>query len=140
MREARKVFGWDGDGADSIGKISVEKIAQVDFKKAEAVGGTYNKRMPTKKAGAKKKWRYFYDQEKYDGRDDAHTGGKDNAKAHLSKKIAACIGEKGCDAKAMGPLVKKFGAKKVAEVLRENQKGGTLAFKKGKFSLCKRKG
>lgn len=110
------------------------------LQKAEARGGTYYKRMPTAKAGNKKKWRYFYEQDKYDGRDDAHTGGEDNARTHLSRKIMKCVGEKGCDAKAMGPLVKKFGAKKVAEVLRENQKGGTLAFKKGRFSLCKRKG
>lgn len=107
------------------------------LQKAEARGGTYYKRTPAKKAG---KWRYFYNPEDYDKRDDAHRGGEETSKAYLSRKILGCVGEKGCDAKAMAPLVKKFGAKKVAEVLRENQNGGTLAFKKGKFSLCKRKG
>jgi hypothetical protein len=115
-------------------------IRKGKLQKAEAKGGTYYKRMPAK-SGSKKKWRYFYDAKDYDGRDDAHTGGEDNARAHLSKRVLGCVtdaGSKGCGPDGLGDLVKKFGAKGVAEALRDGKKSGTLAYKKGKFSMCKK--
>ena len=107
------------------------------LQKGEPRGGSYFKRTPAKKAG---KWRYFYKPDDYNKRDDAHVGGEDAGNAYLSKKVLGCVGEKGCGPESFKDLVKKHGHKKVAQVLRAGQKGGTLTFKKGKFSLCKRKG
>lgn len=113
--------------------------AQLDLVKAEARGGKYHRRIP--RAGGKG-FRYIYSPEDYNNRSDAHTGGEDNAKAYLGSSIAKCLKSAGgsCGPDAFKSLVKRYGAKQVAEALRDGQKSGTLAFKKGKFSLVKPKG
>ena len=135
-------FNYSLDG-NSLQKSMVVLTADELLQKSEPRGGAYYKRVPVTKAGAKRKWRYFYKPEDYDSRDDAHTGGEDNQKRYLSGQVAKCIkaaGKKGCGPEALSGLVKKYGAKKVAKTLRESVNGGTLAFKKGKFSVGSSRG
>jgi len=106
--------------------------------KAEARGGKYHRRIPR---ASGKGFRYIYSPEDYAKRADAHTGGEDNAKVYLGSGIAKCLKAAGgsCGPDAFKSLVKRYGAKRVAEALRDGQKSGMIAFKKGKFSLAKPK-
>ena len=66
---------------------------------------------------------------------------KDNAKVYLGSGIAKCLKAAGgsCSPDAFKSLVKRYGAKRVAEVLRDGQKSDMVVFKKGKFLLTKPK-
>jgi hypothetical protein len=122
--------------------MTLTEIVTVDdlLQKAESRGGKYYKRVPVVKGG-KTTHRYFYNEDDYKKRKDAHTGGEENERSYLSGSVMKCVqkaGEAGCHPKDMEGLVTKFGAKKVAEVLRESAKGGKLSFKKGRFYLPKK--
>ena len=82
-----------------------------------------------------------YSPEDYAKRADVHTGGEDNAKVYLGSGIVKCLKAAGgnCGPDAFKSLVKRYGVKRVAEALRDGQKSGMVAFKKGKFSLAKPK-
>lgn len=150
--EAKKSLGLKERGqkiAPMLPEEEMERVAksmcvytadELLLQKADARGGTYYKRVPGK---GTRKWRYFYKPEDYDSRDDTHTGGGDNERSYLSASVSKCIkaaGPKGCGPESLKSLVKKYGAKKVGETLRQSVKGGTLAFKKGKFSAVKPRG
>ncbi len=100
--------------------------------KAEARGGKYHKRVPKSGGG----FHYIYDAKTYDSRDDAHLDGKEAGVAYIAGKIGKCLesaGKKGCEPKDFEALVKRHGPKRVASALRDGVKGGSLAFKKGRF-------
>ncbi len=125
----KESFGWDGDGSDHIGKIQVEKVEE--FKKSGAIGGTYYRKVPKKKG---KGDNYYYTREDYNKSKQAHTSGQDNERTYLSGKVQDTIskaGEKGCDVAGFEELVKKYGAKKIANSLREGK--DSYEFKKGRF-------
>ena len=113
-------------------------VTRKSLVKAEARGGKYHRRIPR---ASGKGFRYIYSPEDYAKRADAHTGGEDNAKVYLGSGIAKCLKAAGgsCGPDAFKSLVKRYGAKRVAEALRDGQKSGMIAFKKGKFSLAKPK-
>jgi len=101
--------------------------------KAEARGGKYHRRVPTENG----KHKYYYDEDQYRNREDAHMNGEDELKKYLSGKVQKCIlkaGDNGCDIKAFESLVKKYGAKIVSDVLRKNT-GKLFTFQKGCFKL-----
>jgi len=126
--------------------IAMNKMIVVtpdELLKADARGGSYYKRTPSGKAGNKQKWRYFYNKEAYDKRDDAHRDGEEAGRSYVAGKVLKCVGasgSKGCGPDALSDLVKKFGAAKIAHALHDHQNRGTLSFKKGKFTLRKEKG
>jgi len=104
------------------------------LEKAEARGGKYYKRVPSKNG---KRHRYFYTPDDYDKRDDAHVSGEDASKAYLNNKVCKCVmgaGKKGCKTDAFEPLVKKYGSKSVAQSLKDSVNGGKLEYKKGRFN------
>ena len=109
-----------------------EDMRAYSLVKAEARGGKYHRRISR---ASDKGFRYIAK------RADAHTGGEDNAKVYLGSGIAKCLKATGgsCGPDAFKSLVKRYGAKRVAEALRDGQKSGMIAFKKGKFSLAKPK-
>ena len=114
-------------------KSMVQIITPDDLIKAEARGGMYYKRMPSKNG---KRHRYFYNKEDYDKRDDAHVSGDDATGTYLSNKVCKCVGamgKKGCGPEAFDSLVKKYGTKRIAKTLKDTVKDGRLSYKKGKF-------
>lgn len=151
-KTGRKAFGWDDDGSDNGGRIQVQRINREEFHqkamlvftaddllKAQARGGRYYRRVPTQKPEAKRKWRYFYDSKNYDSREDAHTRGEDNQRAYLTHRVEKCLkagGSDGCSPEHLAGLVKRFGAKAVAESLRGLTVGGKFVFRKGRFYIA----
>lgn len=103
------------------------------LEKAEARGGSYHRRVPKPGGG----YTYYYDEEKYKNSKQAHTNGKETQHGYISGKIQKCIeeaGGKGCGPESFSDLVKKYGAKTVANVFKKDPK---YSFKKGKFFLQK---
>jgi len=125
----KKIFGWDGDGADHIGRISVKRTDSLQ--KAEARGGKYYRRVPKPGGG----WNYIYKPEDYHQRKDAHTHGPDAAKEYIAKRVTGMLenAKKGLHPKELEGLVKKYGVDTVAAVLDEHHKAGKITLKKGKI-------
>jgi hypothetical protein len=100
--------------------------------KAEPRGGKYHRRIPKPGGG----YRYIYDADQYGQREDAHVKGSEASRAYVSRRVAQAVdgaGSKGVEPAALKSLVKRHGAKRVAQALRDHAENGTLAFKKGKF-------
>jgi hypothetical protein len=106
------------------------------LQKAEARGGTYHRRVPRKNG---KGFNYFYDEEKYSNRGDAHLSGTEVRDNRIKKAVGAMLEEKNeCTPQDMRDLVKKYGAKEVAGVLKKQcGDGGFMKFKNGKFKARK---
>ena len=118
---------------------SLVQIVTADeiLEKAEARGGSYHRRVPAKGG---KGYRYIYDEEKYNTREDAHLSGVDAKSMRIQKAVTGMVtaAEKGCSVEEMKALSKKFGSKEVASVLKKQcSEGGTLQYKGGKFSVKK---
>jgi hypothetical protein len=126
----QKAFSfWKARLAKSVG---CEVYSPDELRKAEARGGSYYRRVPTKKGG----YRYYYDQGKYDGSKDAHTSGSDARTGYLKKRVMHTIeqaGDKGCDVESFKALAKRYGVKEVAGVVKGCVDGKELSFKKGRF-------
>jgi len=113
-------------------KSRVQIVTPDDLKKGEAKGGNYVRRVQTEKGG----YRYYYDEEKYKNSRHHQVTGDEAAKTYLSKTLSSMVeksGTEGCGPESMKPLVKKYGAKKVGDVLRESCEGGHITYKGGKF-------
>ena len=113
--------------------VRVEVVTVDELVKAEPRGGKYHRRVPKPGGG----FRYVYDEGSYQRRPDAHINGEDANLAYATKQVIKCVegaGPGGCRARAFKPLVKKFGSKKVAQILEGNA-GGKISFKGGKFKL-----
>lgn len=107
------------------------------LEKAEARGGKYHRRVPREKGG----YTYYYDEDKYKTSKQAHTSGEEGTHSYVSGKLEKCIsnlGTKGCGPEAFADLVKKYGSKVVADILRKDV-GTKYTFEKGKFFLKKTK-
>jgi hypothetical protein len=102
------------------------------LEKAEARGGTYHRRTPRKNG---KGFTYYYDADKYASSKDAHLSGAEARDSRIKKAVSTMLGEKTeCTPDDMKDLVKKFGAKEVAGVLKKQcGDGGSMEFKNGKF-------
>jgi hypothetical protein len=104
------------------------------LKKAEARGGSYHRRVPRPKGG----YTYYYDEEKYRNSKQAHTNGQESQHIYISGKVHKCIeaaGKKGCGPDAFRDLVKKYGAKAVSNVIRNDVANSKYTFQKGIFVL-----
>ncbi len=131
----RKVFEWDGDGADQIGKIRVQ-LAD-NMQKAVERGGKYVKRIPKPGGG----YHYIYDEKKYAQRKDAHISGSDAAKTYITHRVERLLeSQKSFHPKELEGLVKRYGVKAVAGVLDEHHKAGKIELKKGKIVVKAKKG
>lgn len=106
------------------------------LEKAEARGGNYHRRVPKKNG---KGFNYFYDEEKYASRNYAHLSGAEARDGRIKKAVGAMLEEKTeCVPEDMKDLVKKYGAKEVAAVLKKQcGDGGPVEFKNGKFKARK---
>lgn len=117
---------------------SVVQVVSPDevLEKAEARGGNYHRRVPKKKG---KGYNYFYDEEKYASRNYAHLSGAEARDNRIKKAVGAMLEEKTeCAPGDMKDLVKKYGAKEVAAVLKKQcGDGGPMEFKNGKFKARK---
>lgn len=102
------------------------------LEKAEARGGTYHRRTPKKNG---KGFNYHYDPDKYASRSDAHLSGTEARDNRIKKAVSSMLEQKSeCVPEDMKDLVKKYGAKEVADVLKKQcGDGGTMEFKNGKF-------
>lgn len=120
----------------AVQKSRVQVVTPDELRKAEARGGSYHRRV----MGKSGRYRYYYDPEKYDSRDDAHLSGADAAKSYIRKCVTAQLtkaGKKGCDVGELQPLAKKYGAKTVANVLRQSRDDGFLTYSGRRLRLSK---
>jgi len=120
-------------------KKSVVQVVTPDeiLEKAEARGGSYHRRIP--RPGGKG-YRYFYNKEDYDKREDAHVSGKDATAARITKAVSTLVegSKEGCGVAEMKGLAKKFGSKEIAAHLKKQcAEGGTMEYKGGKFKMKK---
>ena len=103
-----------------------------ELEKAFTPGGTYHKRVP--KANGKG-YTYYYDEEQYKRSKNRHVSGDEAASDYISDEVHKAVegaGKDGCDIGTFEPLVKKYGAKKVGEVMSAHN-GKKIKFKGGKF-------
>jgi hypothetical protein len=115
--------------------VRVEALTPEEMAKAMPRGGKYHRRVP--KAGGG--YTYVYDEATYQKRQDAHIDGEAASVAYVTDQVLKCVGkagEAGCRASAFKPLVQKYGAEKLAQILEGNA-GGKISFKGGKFKLVK---
>lgn len=100
----------------------------------EPKGGRYAKRVLSKDG---KRYRYFYDEEKYKAWGGAHISGEEASHTAIRNGIQKAVqngGTNGCELKCLQPLVKRYGHKMVAAILDEDvKKNGKLKFAKGKL-------
>ena len=115
-------------------KSLVAVITPDELRKGEARGGTYAKRVPSADG---KRFRYFYDEDKYKASRVAHISGEDASRTAIRGGIQKAVqngGTEGCELKCLQPLVKRYGSKMVASVLDEDvKKSKRLTFKKGRL-------
>lgn len=106
------------------------------LEKAEARGGSYHRRVPKKNG---KGFNYFYDEAQYSSRDYAHLSGAEARDNRIKKAVGSMLESKPEFApEDMKDLVKKYGAKEVAAVLKKQcGDGGPVEFKNGKFKARK---
>lgn len=112
-----------------------DKSYKKSLSKAEARGGEYHRRIKTEKG-----YRYIYDPEKYNSRDDAHVDGKETRKGNLKKGLYSCIkaaGQGGCPMESFADLVRKYGKEEVAGMIRNKVSSKELEFKAGRLYLKK---
>jgi hypothetical protein len=122
---------------EKLSKSVVEVLSPDEIlEKAEARGGNYHRRVPKKNG---KGYNYFYDEEKYASRNYAHLSGVEARDSRIKKAVGAMLEEKTeCSAGDMKDLVKKYGSKEVAAVLKKQcGDGGPIEFKNGKFKSRK---
>lgn len=118
-------------------KSMVQIMSTDDLRKAETRGGKYHRRVPREKGG----YTYYYDEDKYRNSKQAHTSGEEGTESYIFGKVQKAIeatGKAGCGPEAFKDLVKKYGAKAVAGVLRKNT-GGKLQFQKNRFKMIQAK-
>lgn len=128
----RSLSYWKGYRKSMTHVYKPEQLLQ----KAEARGGSYHRRVPKEGGG----YRYYYDEDKYKQSKDAHTNGKESQREYISGKVQKCIegsGSKGCGPDAFRDLVKKYGAKAVADIVKQDTSNSKYSYKKGKFILQK---
>ena len=110
-----------------------------DLRKAEAAGGTYYRRVKGKTG----RWRYYYDQQKYEGSPDAHLDGEGASKRAVRGKVGAMLekaGKGGVKLADLKPLTKRYGSKLVGGVLNDARAKGELAYKGGRLRPQSQKG
>jgi hypothetical protein len=118
---------------DQMSKSLVQVVTPDEvLEKAEARGGNYHRRVPKKNG---KGFNYFYDEEKYASRDYAHLSGAEARDGRIKKAVSTMLEKQSeCAPEDMKDLVKKYGAKEVAAVLKKQcGDGGSMEFKNGKF-------
>lgn len=104
----------------------------VDLEKAMNRGGKYFKRAPRKNG---KGFNYYYSEDDYNKSPSAHVNGEDANNSYLANKVQnILVASKGGDASLFKNLVKKYGVKKIENVLKKEIEKGTVVFKGKKFS------
>jgi len=125
--------------AEKLRKSRVELVTVDELRKAEAAGGTYYRRVKGKTG----KWRYYYDQEKYEGSKDAHLDGEGASKRAVRGKVGAMLekaGKAGVKLADLKPLTKRYGSKLVGGVLNDARGKGELTYKGGRLRPQSQKG
>lgn len=91
------------------------------LEKAQARGGNYHRRVTNPDTG---KHRYFYSEEEYAKRDDAHVSGKEAKAAACRMAVDKVVGDKGCEMSAIKNLADKYDPEMIADVIRNGVKSG----------------
>lgn len=117
---------------------SCQLVTVDELRKGEARGGTYYRRV----MGKSGRYRYYYDQDKYEGSPEAHLDGEGASKRAIKARVGALLekaGKAGVPVAELKTLTKRYGAKRVAGVLKSAQESGELSYKKGKLRAQARK-
>lgn len=121
------------DAWAALRAVYQERLGTVEeLEKGEARGGDYYKRVPRPGGG----YRYFYDEDKYQGHDGAHVGGEEAKAGYLDKRIAAAVegaGDRGILVSELQALAAKHGAGSVADRVRNLVQAGKLHFQSGRL-------
>lgn len=102
-----------------------------ELEKGEARGGNYHRRVTNPETG---KHRYYYSEEDYAKRGDAHLSGADVLKTKAKKAVLDHVeqcGDKGCDVDALKQLTDKHAAHHIADAVREHVQAGALKYDGG---------
>lgn len=112
----------------------LEKGETFTIEKAEARGGNYHRRVTDEKTG---KHRYFYSEDDYAKRPDAHLNGDDVKRSKARAAVLDAVGESGSSIDAMKGLSGKHDPEHIADAIRAHVKSGALVHKAGKLSRPK---
>lgn len=134
--------GWGLYGRSIVGALKQREQDRAEkseaLSKAEPRGGTYYRRVMTKGG----RYRYYYDQGKYESSPEAHLDGEGASKRAIKARVGALLekaGKAGVAVAELKTLTKRYGAKRVAGVLKSAQESGELTYKKGKLRAQARK-
>ncbi len=122
-QECAREHRWSGDTV-------IDARTGEELVKAFTPGGNYHKRVPRKSG---KGYNYYYDEDSYKRSKGRHVSGEEAGNEYIGTQIQKAVeeaGDGGCDIGTFEALVKKYGAKRVAGVMKE---GGKYSFKKGKL-------
>ncbi len=122
----RSLKHWRGLQKGVVQVVTPEELLE----KAFTPGGNYHKRVPRKSG---KGYNYYYDEDSYKRSKGRHVSGEEAGNEYIGTQIQKAVeeaGDGGCDIGTFEALVKKYGAKRVAGVMKE---GGKYSFKKGKL-------
>lgn len=118
---------------DKLRKSCVALVTVDELRKAEPKGGTYYRRV----MGKSGRYRYYYDQDKYERSKEAHLDGEGASKRAIKGKVGALLqkaGKNGIALADLKPLTKRYGSKLVGGVLNASRDKGELCLRKGR--LC----
>lgn len=121
---------------DRMQKSHVALVTVDELRKAGPAGGKYYRRVK----GRSGRYRYYYDQDKYERSNDAHLDGETTSKRVVQGKVGAMLekaGKAGVALADLKPLTKRYGSKLVGGVLNDARSRGELAFRKGRLSAQK---
>lgn len=127
--EEHKKLSAAGYSPSTMSTAAKDEALSKLMSKAMARGGTYHARVTDKATG---KHRYYYDEDKYASRPDAHLSGKGVLKSKCKGELAGCVG-KGAAVKDVVKKLSKYDEDVVKDAIRSAVKGGTLLYRNGKL-------
>lgn len=101
------------------------------IEKAMARGGSYHRRVKTGNG-----YRYYYDEDKYAERDDAHISGRDAKKANCRRDLDARLSGKGAKISALKHLSEKYDPEVITEVIRQGVQSGRYEHDQGMVRMA----
>lgn len=131
----RSLSFWKEKGTSMRLTISEQRAkgfqkSEGELEKAEPRGGNYHRRVTDPETG---KHRYYYSEEDYQKRGDAHVSGAEAKAGQCAKAVKGRIGESGCSVDDLKELSGKFDADLIASTVKKLVAGGEIKHEGGKL-------
>jgi hypothetical protein len=128
----RSLSFWKAKGAPSDQPRLTMRMESATLEKADPRGGNYHRRVTNPETG---KHRYFYSEEDYAKRPDAHVSGAEAKKAAAKKAVLAHVGDAGATIDSVKQALSgKHADQDLADAIRSHVESGKLTHNNGKLT------